>query len=304
MSELARQLAHPSPTIWLEVSPPKGIDMEPLLRQLQPLAGVIGAINLTDNSMGRAKLSALVFGLTIKQRLGLPVVLNLSCRDRNLLAIKSDLLAAAAYAIDGVVALKGDKLAAAGVNFNELSSADLLRVIGQINAQIASEASPSAADRTLHPGTVANPHRANLAREVELLANKVEAGARFAITQPIFDSEQAMRFLEAIRHLPISPVVGLLPIKRAAMARYLTSNVRELKHVADFLHSYEGLPDEQVRRLTIAHNLKLIELLKPHVAGFVIMSGGGPSLAIQLAIAAARTLAPLDPSHVVSAQEN
>lgn len=293
MSELARQLANPSLAIWLELSPPSGIDIEPLMRKLEPLAGTIGAVNLTDNAMGRVKLSSLAFGMTIKQRLKIPVVLNVSCRDRNLLALKSDLLAAAAADIDGVVALRGDHLPpGAGFEFNQLEAIGLLRVIGELKMEISRKSGETRAQRTLYAGAVTNPYRADPEREFDLLARKATAGARFALTQPCFDAERALRFIEQVHALPITPVIGVLPIRNAAMARYLKSRVQELRSVARHLDVYEGMSDERVQQLTIAQNLKLIDSLRPHAAGVVIMSGGEPSLAIKLAVEAAALRAP------------
>jgi 5,10-methylenetetrahydrofolate reductase len=268
--------------------------MEPLLRKLELLAGTIGAVNLTDNAMGRVKLSSLAFGMTIKQRLKIPVVLNISCRDRNLLALKSDLLAAAASDIDGVVALRGDRLPpGAGFEFNQLDAIGLLRVIDELKMQIARKSGEARAERVLYAGAVTNPYRADSAREFDLLARKAAAGARFALTQPCFDAEQAFRFIEQVRPLPIAPVIGLLPIRNAATARYLKSRVRELKSVARHLDVYEGMSDERVRNFTMAQNLKLIDSLRLHAAGFVIMSGGEPSLAIKLAVEAAALREPI-----------
>ncbi|HTW86713.1 MAG TPA: methylenetetrahydrofolate reductase [Candidatus Binataceae bacterium] len=294
MSEIARQLANPALAIWLELSPPSGIDMEPLLQKLELLDGAIGAVNLTDNAMGRAKLSSLAFGMTIKQRLKIPVVLNVSCRDRNLLALKSDLLAAAAYDIDGVVALRGDRLpASAGFEFNDLDAIGLLHVIDGLKVQSAHKHGAARTERSLYAGAVTNPYRADPAREFDLLARKAAAGARFALTQPCFDAEQALRFIEQIRPLPIAPVIGLLPIRNAAMARYLKNRVRELKPVARHLEVYDRMREERVQNFTIAQNLRLIDSLRAHAAGFVIMSGGEPSLAIKLAVEAAALRAPI-----------
>src|SRR5579885_3035239 len=111
MSKLLEQLASDTPSLWVEVSPPRGINTESLLGRLAALRNAADAINLTDGAMAKVKLSGLVFARMIKQRLGLPVALNFSCRDRNLLALKSDLLGAAAAGVDGVVALTGAKLA-------------------------------------------------------------------------------------------------------------------------------------------------------------------------------------------------
>src|SRR5208283_1651728 len=110
MAALLDKLTHHAPSVCLEVGPPRGVNPEPLLRRLSALAGHVDAINLTDNALGKVKMSSIAFGAIIKLRLGLPVVVNFSCRDRNRFALKSDLLGAAALGLDGVVALTGDKI--------------------------------------------------------------------------------------------------------------------------------------------------------------------------------------------------
>src|ERR1700737_1572199 len=110
MASLADKLIHHAPSLLLEVGPPRGINPEPLLRRLSALVGHVDAINLTDNALGKVKMWKIVFGTIIKLRLGLPVVVNMSCRDRNRFALKSDLIGAAALGLDAVVALTGDKI--------------------------------------------------------------------------------------------------------------------------------------------------------------------------------------------------
>lgn len=274
----------PFPALLVEVSPPRGIATEPLLHRLALLRGRVDAVNLTDNALGRVKLSALVLGLLVKQRLGIPVVLNFSCRDRNLLALKSDLLAAAATGIEAVVALAGDKLAPPAHGVHEVDAVGLLRVIEALNQGDTGDDRPLRVRPTLFAGAVANPNRADQDRELLLLARKARAGAHFAITQPIFDVRRAMSFIEAARAVPIKLVAGILPIRSARMARYLRNRVKALSALAGHFELYEGLSEEQCRRLSLAHSLETIAALRPYVDGFSIMSGGDPSLAIEVAL--------------------
>jgi 5,10-methylenetetrahydrofolate reductase len=91
MAALADKLARHAPSLWLEVGPPRGINPEPLLRRLAALVGHVDAINLTDNALGKVKMSSIAFGTIIKLRLGLPVVINLVSRSQPLRAqVRSD----------------------------------------------------------------------------------------------------------------------------------------------------------------------------------------------------------------------
>ena len=289
MSTLLDRMAGNHPSLWVEVSPPRGINVEPLLKRLSVLCNKVDAINLTDNAMAKVKLSGLVFAIMIKQRLGIRVALNISCRDRNLLALKSDLLGAAAAGVDAVVALTGDKVApgshAEARSVHDVNVFGLLRIIGELNRGDTGEGKAKLKTLpALMVGAVANPNRPDQERELELLARKAGGGAQFIITQPVFDLEKADRFLEQAAVMGLAVVMGILPVKRAEMANYLKQQVKDLSNVGAHFERYAGLSEEQSRRLSIEHSLELMNALASRVAGFNIMSGGGPSLAIELAL--------------------
>lgn len=261
----------------------------PLLSKLAAVRGHVDAVNLADNSLGRVKMSGLVFGAMVKERLGVSVVLNFSCRDRNRFALKADLLGAGAAGIDAVVALSGDRVASDGPGgarvVHDLDPVGLLRTIGELNRGETGEGKPPLKTLpNLLPGAVANPNRRALEHEFELLRRKAEAGARFVITQPVFDAEMARRFIARARAFGLSVVLGILPVKRAAMATYLKERIPEMSGARAYLDRYDGLSEEQARRLSLAHNMGLMRALAREAAGFDVMSGGGPSLAIELAL--------------------
>ena len=117
-----------------------------------------------------------------------------------------------------------------------------------------------------------------------MLARKASGGAQFIITQPVFDLERADRFLDQAAVMGLQVVMGVLPVKRAEMANYLKQQVKDLSNVGEHFERYTGLTEEESRRLSIDDSLELMDALTSRVAGFNIMSGGGPSLAIELAL--------------------
>jgi homocysteine S-methyltransferase len=283
---------HPAddPKLWLEVSPPRGIAVESLLSKLGQVGPHIDAVNLADNALGRVKMSALVFAAMIKARHQLPVVLNISCRDRNRFALRSDLLGAAALAIDAVVALQGDKLpldGSAGARpVHDLTTFELLEIIAALNRGDTGEGKRLLKTLpVLFSGVVGNPNRGNIEREFDLLRRKAAAGAQFVITQPIFDRDTALRFIEHSHRHKLKVVLGILPVKRDSMAAYMKQNIKDLSGAAHHFDYYAGMSEEDARRASLDRNLALMDQLAPSVAGFNIMSGGGPSLAIELALA-------------------
>jgi 5,10-methylenetetrahydrofolate reductase len=277
------------PALWLEVSPPRGVNPAPLLRRLGELSGHVDAINLTDNALGKVKMSGLVFGAAIKERLQLPVVLNVSCRDRNRFALKSDLLGAAAIGIDAVVALNGDKIPpdadGSVVVSHDIDAYGLLAIVAALNRGDTGEGkAPLKVRPSIVAGAVANPNRKNIEREFELLERKAAAGARFVITQPVFDADTGRRFVARANSLGLRTMLGILPVKREAMANYLIDRVKDLSGARSHLDRFAGMSEEEVRALSIRENMALMKALARDPAGFIIMSGGGPSLAIELAL--------------------
>jgi 5,10-methylenetetrahydrofolate reductase len=293
VSILLESLSGGTPVLWLEVAPPRGINIESLLNRLAAVRGHVGAINLADNALGRVKLSGLVFASLIKARLEMPVVLNVSCRDRNAFALKSDLLGAAVIGIDAVVALQGDKLPASGSAgarpVADLDTFSLLKAISDLNRGDTGEGKRLLKTLPqLVAGVVGNPNRQKIERELELLGRKADAGARFVITQPVFDRATALRFVEQADRNGLKVILGILPVKRESMATYLKEKIKDLSGTHQHFERYSGLSEEDARRLSVEQNLALMDALAGDVAGFNVMSGGGPSLAIELALAWSR----------------
>ncbi len=288
MPTLLERLTAHAPALWLEVAPPRGFNPESMLQNLEAARRSVDAVNLADNALGRVKMSPLVFGGIVKARLGIAVVLNFSCRDRNRYALKADLLGAGALGIDGVVALAGDKLAGdpdGVLPVRDLNTIGLLKMMGDLRRGDTGEGRRLL--KTLPAfalGAVANPNRKAIALEFELLERKADAGAEFVITQPVFDADLARTFVERARRHRLQVVLGILPVKRESMAEYLKSRITDLNTVHAHFDRYAGLTEEQSRRMSIEHCLELMRTLAGEVAGFNIMSGGGPSLAIELAL--------------------
>ncbi len=289
MPSFAESLAASRPALWLEVSPPRGANPNLLLKRLQAFVGHIDAVNLTDNALGRVKMSGLVFASFVKSRLGLPVVLNFSCRHRNRFALKSDLLGAAALGIDGVVALAGDPVAKdhphASSAVRDLNPFGLLDMIGALNRGDTGEGRPLLKTLpVLYPGVVANPNHMDFDREISLLERKAEAGARFVVTQPVFEVETARRFLAHANRLSLRAIIGILPVKRASMADHIKEKVTDLSGAHGYFERYSGMSEDEARAFSVRENFELMKTLAGEVAGFNIMSGGGTSLAIELAL--------------------
>jgi len=289
LNSILSSLDRRTPSLWLEIAPPRGIAVESLLQKLAMVRDHADVINLADNALGKVKMSGLVFGSMIKARLGMAIALNVSCRDRNRFALKADLLGAGALGIEAIVALRGDKLPAdgsAGAHpVHDVDTFGLLDIIADLNRGDTGEGKRML--KTLPGlllGVVGNPNRQPLEPEAELLRRKAAAGAQFVVTQPVFDRETALTFAEQAHRFGLRVVLGILPLKRESMADYMRSNIKDLSGAVHHFARYTGLSDDDARRMSLDWNLSLMDGLASDMAGFNIMSGGGPSLAIELAL--------------------
>ena len=294
MSALLRRLDERRPALWVEVAPPRGIAVESMLTRLGALRGHVDAINLADNALGRVKLAPLVFGSIVKSQLGMAVVINFSCRDRNRHALKADLLGAGALGIEGVVALAGDKIDSLPGGARLVHDLDPFSLLATMNDLRRGDTGEGRRLLKTLPqfaiGAVANPNRKALEREFELLERKSRAGAEFVITQPVFDAGVARAFVEQARRHRLRVMLGILPVKRESMATYLKERIPDLAGAHAHFDRYAGLEEEHARRMSIESSVALMRELAGDVAGFNIMSGGGPSLAIEVALEFSRSL--------------
>ena len=275
----------------LEVTPPHGTSLaglEPTLRAAQGRADIL---DLTDNAMAHMKLSAIALGNIIQETHGIEVMINMGMRDRNVLALQSDLLGAHALGLRTVVALKGDR-AASGDHPDahevfEGNALRLLHIIGELNAGRSLAGVALDGPTAFLAGTVTNPTHEDRAAEAARLGRRAKAGARFALTQPVFALEQLTDFLDACPEPIPLLLVGLLPLKSLKFARFLANKVPGIHIPPTVMARMEqaaGTTAETELGLTLAEELAgaIREAGSPQVAGLHIMSGGGDSMALNL----------------------
>lgn len=224
---LAERLGRTGCLLTAEIDPPRSPDLGALLERAERFAPHVDAVNLTDGSLARVRMAGLFAAAAIRQRLDLEVVAHLTVRDRNRIAMQADLLGAAAFGLRAVLALSGDppgkgdepEARAAG----DFDTEGLIALVGALNGGHTASGRALEGATELLVGCAANPGAPDLARELDKLSRRVEAGARFCQTQPVFDVERALRFEEGRRALGIPVLYGLLPLKDAERARYFSA---------------------------------------------------------------------------------
>ncbi|MFZ0960228.1 MAG: bifunctional homocysteine S-methyltransferase/methylenetetrahydrofolate reductase [Terriglobia bacterium] len=230
-SRLAGKLARQEFPVLVEVFPPKGCDATKEVEGAQYLLEQgIDAVNIPDGAGATARMSALTLAALLQQRAGIEVLLHYSSRDRNVLTIQSDLLGAHALGVRNVLALTRDTPQYSTVlesDASEMDAIGLVNLLSNLNRGLDVGANPLGAQTAYLIGASINPYALNLEEELRRFQHKVEAGADFAVTQPVFQVEPLAKFLERARsfapHLPI--IAGISPLTSFRNAEFMNNEV-------------------------------------------------------------------------------
>lgn len=223
---LVERLSGPGLLLTAEIDPPPTPDLEAVLQRAQRFAPHVDAVNVTDGSLARVRMAGLFAAAAIRQRVGIEVIAHLTTRDRNRIGIQADLLGAAAMGVRAVLTLsgdppdRGDEPEARAVA--DLDAEGLIRLVAALNGGHTLSGKALEAGTDLLVGCAINPGAPDLQKELDKLARRVEAGARFCQTQPVFDPERVLRFEEARRALGVPVLYGLLPLRDAERARHFS----------------------------------------------------------------------------------
>ena len=274
-SRLETKLAAGEFVVTAEVCPPKGSDCSAFIRKARDLIHVVDAINVTDNQGANMRISPLAAAALLVHE-GIEPIFQLTCRDRNRLALQSDLLGAAALGIVNVLALSGDHISfgdhSCGKPVFDLDSVQLLQTIsGLMQGKDLSNAELQGVP-SFFPGAAAAPEAEPFPLTLIKLGKKVAAGARFFQTQAIFAPEKLQTFNEAVKPLGARVIAGILLLKSAAMARYINKNIPGLKIPESIIEELEAAPDPAAKGIEIAR--RLAAAVRPHCDGLHIMAMG------------------------------
>lgn len=252
MSELQKALESGVFAVTAEMAPPKGCDFSRQLAAAELLRGRVHAVNVTD--MQSACLKASSLGLCVHLRLaGLDPILQITGRDRSRMAILGDVLSAASFGIDSVLALTGDHPLIGDCRDSkpvyDLDSVGILRMLSQMEATGADcGGNPlSGPAPKLFKGAAATPAYEPRPLQISRLRQKAEAGAQYIQTQGVFNLDQFRDFLEdadkAGIHVPI--MAGIIPLKSAGMARFMNRSVPGIAVPEEVIARLDAAPDGQ-----------------------------------------------------------
>jgi methionine synthase / methylenetetrahydrofolate reductase(NADPH) len=229
-SRMAYALARGGFPISVELLPPRGYQAATLIEQARQLKiRGIDLVNIPDGPRASARMSALAAALLVQQQAGVETILHYACRDRNLLAMQSDLLGAHSMGVRNVLLVTGDPPRIGdypdATAVQDVDSIGLTNVVAQLNRGLDIGGQPIGEPTAFHIGVAVNPGAFNLDEELRRFDYKVKAGAEFAITQPVFDVAEFEAFIARVRAHAIPIIAGILPLESTRHAEYMGNEV-------------------------------------------------------------------------------
>jgi methionine synthase / methylenetetrahydrofolate reductase(NADPH) len=246
-SLLGAKLARGEFVTMVEIVPPKGIDIRKEVEGAKFLKSVgVDAVNIPDSPRASARMSNQSLSLLIQQEVGIEAILHYTCRDRNVLCIQSDLLGAAAVGIKNLICITGDppkmgNYPDATAVF-DVDAIGLVNIVHNLNRGLDLGGNPIGNGTGFVIGVGANPGLTDLDEEVRRFEYKVEAGAEYVVTQPVFDIRLLENFLRRIEHCRIPVVIGIWPLVSVRNAEFMKNELRV------------SVPDSILERMARAQN--------------------------------------------------
>jgi methionine synthase / methylenetetrahydrofolate reductase(NADPH) len=285
---MANTLSRGGFVISVELTPPRGFQTDALIEQARRLRiRGIDLVNLPDMAQASGRMSALSAAYLVEQQSGVETILHYACRDRTLLGMQSDLLGAHAMGVRNILLVTGEppKLGdyADATAVFDVDSIGLANVVARLNGGADIGGQPIGSPTAFHIGVAVNPTALNLDEELRRFAYKVEAGAEFAITQPVFDAVEFAAFMERIRHHGLPIVAGILPLESARHAEFMANEVPGVRVPESLLDRMRRADDEgRAGEEGMAIARELIAAVRPLVQGVQI---GTTPRAIDVALA-------------------
>ena len=278
-SPLAAKIAAKRFVVTGELTPPKGIDLDKVFAAAELLRGSLDAINITESPRARMAMDPRAVGKLLQDR-GIEVIVQVTSRDRNRIAVQSDLLGAAALGLKNFVFMGGDS--PAGGDHPDAKPVFDLTASGLLQAAEALRNGKDFAGNALHGtpdlflGATANPGAKNFAAEVENTRRKIDAGARLLQTQAIYHVDQLKRFIDAVKPDGVAILSGIIPLKSEKSGPWLNANLPGVVVPDDMLASMEQAAKAgRSREQGIELAAKVIRELQGVAQGVHIMAIGG-----------------------------
>jgi methionine synthase I (cobalamin-dependent)/5,10-methylenetetrahydrofolate reductase len=267
----------------VEIVPPRGVDTSKLIRDTQALkeAGV-DAVNVPDGPRAQSRMGALLTSLLIEQQAGIETVTHYCCRDRNLLGMLSDLLGASAIGLRNMLIITGDPPKMGpypnATAVFDIDAIGLTNLVNNLNHGLDPGGNAIGAPTCFAIGVGVNPGAIDLEHELRRFTWKVEAGAEYAITQPVFDVEQLESFLAKLDSNRIPIIAGIWPLVSHRNAEFLANEVPGVtvpQHIIERMRRANEKSKEHGVQEGITIAREMLERVRPSVQGVQVSAPFG-----------------------------
>ena len=258
-----------------EIGPPKGTDIKEMLEDAELIRDRVDAINVTDLQSSVMRVGSLAICRLLIER-GIEPVFQMTCRDRNRLALQSDLLSASVLGVKNILALTGDHTTLGdhpgAKPVFDLDSIQLLNAIQTLHAGKDMAGKELKGKPEFCVGAVVNPGADPIEPEIIKMEKKMQNGAQFFQTQAIYDIKLFKKFMDAAKHLKTTIIAGIVLLKSAGMAKYMNKNVAGVFVPDNLIEEMTRTQDKSATSIEIA--ARLIKELKPMCQGIHVMPIG------------------------------
>lgn len=274
----------------VEIVPPKGINCSKEIEGAQLLAQLgVHAINVPDSPRASARMSAQSLSIQIQQHTGIETILHYTCRDRNVLSIQSDLLGASSIGLKNILCLTGDppKLGnyPDATAVFDVDAIGLVNIVRRLNHGLDIGSNSIGASTNFTIGVAANPGVPDIEHELKRFAYKVEAGAEYAITQPVFDLRLLEEFLNRIESFRIPVIAGIWPLTSLRNAEFMKNDLRVSMPEEIMLRMAQTCTPDAARKEGILIAQEMLEAVRPMVQGVQVSAPFGRYIAAAEVIA-------------------
>jgi len=276
---LGRKLAAGEFVVTVELDPPRGHTAEKLVQGAKLLRERgVDIVDINDGSLGRVRMAVLPTALLVRDATGLDINMHFTCRDRNLMGIQGDLLGAHALDVRNILAMTGDPPRAGdyadATAVFDVDGVGLIEILRRMNEGHDATGSSIGEPTSFCVGAALNPAAEDVAREIDRFHRKVEAGARWVQTQPVYDLELLDRFLDRAGGSPVPVVVGILPLHSARHAEFLHNEVPGIT-IPDAVRRRLREAGDGALRVGIEMAQELVRSVRPRYAGAYLMPSFG-----------------------------
>jgi methylenetetrahydrofolate reductase (NADPH) len=285
MSNFKDNLKNGNFVITGEIGPPKGTNIEQSLEEALSMKGKVTAVNVTDLQSAVMRLGSLATCHLLHKR-GIEPIFQMTCRDRNRLALQSDLLSAWALGIENVLCLTGDHPSLGDHTESkpvfDLDSVQLVRTAKSLNdgKDLSNHDLDGSPDFFI--GAVVTPEAEPAEPQIIKMKKKIDAGAQFFQTQAVYNVDRFQKFVDETKNMSVSIIAGIVVLKSSAMAKYMNKNVAGINVPDNLIEEIESVKKEDRKKKAVEIAGRMIRQIKPFCQGVHLMTLGWEDLVPQI----------------------